>query len=193
MAGNQEGSEAPLRRHRESLSESNHGRRAVENLKRSAGQRAAGGQKYAGVKKQPHLPCWKRCMSASSSAIQPAICSRENFRGSGVRTPCPRSRVARNSISCCFSSGGSVSAAASISSSLLTWINHHARSNVTTIQFALPPSNFAGATWILRATEGGILQAAMVPSGRWRTHTTVNTPRATSTGGVALSLRNLKR
>jgi hypothetical protein len=42
--------------------------------------------------------------------------------------------VARNSINCCFSSGGSVSAAASISSSLLTGVNYHAMSNVTTIE-----------------------------------------------------------
>jgi hypothetical protein len=45
--------------------------------------------------------------------------------------------VARNSISCCFSSGGSVSAAASISSSLLTGVNYHAMSNVTTFELAV--------------------------------------------------------
>ena len=31
-------------------------------------------------------------MSASSSAIQAAVCSRENLRGSGIVVPCARSR-----------------------------------------------------------------------------------------------------
>jgi len=84
--------------------------------------------------KADHPACWKRRMSASSSAIQPAIWSRENFRGSGNWAPCARIRVARKSISCCFSSGSSASAAALISSSLLTWPNYHTRRQPTTIQ-----------------------------------------------------------
>ena len=71
------------------------------------------------LQEKPHLPSRNRCISASSSAIQAAVCSRENLRGSGIRAPCARRRAARKSINSCFCSGGSASAAASISARLL--------------------------------------------------------------------------
>ncbi len=73
-------------------------------------------------------------MSASSSATQPETWSRENFFGSSFWTLCARMRVARNSMSSCFSSKASPSAAASISSSLLTLAGYHMRISLTTIQ-----------------------------------------------------------
>src|ERR1039458_1432228 len=95
------------------------GQGATKDFARGASRRTAGGQENAGVEKQPHLPSRNRCMSASPSAIQAAICSRGNLRGSGFCAPCARSRAARKSINSCFCSGGSASAAASISARLL--------------------------------------------------------------------------
>src|SRR5207244_4364324 len=91
----------------------------TEDFVRRAPSRTARGQQNAGAEEQPHAPSRKRCISASSSAIHEAICSRENLRGGGSFTPEPRKRVARNKMSSCFSSGGSASAAASISASVL--------------------------------------------------------------------------
>src|SRR5437868_6508482 len=52
-----------------------------------------------------HKQFVKRFISASSSAIHEAICSRENLRGGGSVTPDRRKRVARNRMSSCFCSG----------------------------------------------------------------------------------------
>src|SRR5437660_5981576 len=46
-------------------------------------QRAEQNGSVFGVEKQPHLPSRNRCISASSCAIHPAICSGANLRGSG--------------------------------------------------------------------------------------------------------------
>jgi hypothetical protein len=59
--------------------------------------------------------------------------------------------VARNSISSCFSSGASASAAASISSSLLTPVTYHRRSNVTTTEL-IPWGDFPALSAIAMAT-----------------------------------------
>lgn len=67
------------------------------------------------IQKQPHGCSRRRRMSASSSAIQPAISSAVNTRGSGSAAPSARSREARKSINSCFSAGESETAAASIS------------------------------------------------------------------------------
>src|SRR5205085_1764387 len=91
-----------------------------------------GGQQHAGIQKQPHLPSRNRCISASSCAIHPAICSRANLRGSGSLAPCARKRVARNNNSSCFCSGGRASAAASISASVLIPELYHSASQATT-------------------------------------------------------------
>ena len=109
-------------------------RRIFPAVSRERAKCFAGDQKDAGIKKKPHRPSRKRVKSASSSAAQAAIYSLENLRGSGSLTPCARNRVARKSINSCFSSGGKDSAAASISSSLLTAINYHANHSLTTIQ-----------------------------------------------------------
>ena len=52
--------------------------RAAEDFAGSANGRAAGGEEDAGVEEKVHSPSRKRRMSASSSAIQAAVCSREN-------------------------------------------------------------------------------------------------------------------
>ncbi len=70
------------------------------------------------IQKQPHGCSRRRRMSASSSAIQPAISSAVNTRGSGSAAPSARSREARKSINSCFSAGESETAAASISASV---------------------------------------------------------------------------
>ena len=84
--------------------------------------------------KQPHLPSRNRCISASSRAIQPAICSRENLRGSGSLAPCARKRVARNNNSSCFCSGVRASAAASISASVLILESYHSAFQPTRVR-----------------------------------------------------------
>ena len=65
-------------------------------------------------------------MSASSSAIQPAISSAVNTRGSGSAAPSARSREARKSINSCFSAGESETAAASMSASVTMHTSVHA-------------------------------------------------------------------
>jgi hypothetical protein len=70
------------------------------------------------IQKQPHGCSRSRLMSASSSAIQPAISSAEKTRGSGKTAPSARSREARKSINSCFSAGVSETGAASMSASV---------------------------------------------------------------------------
>ena len=69
------------------------------------------------------------------------------FSGSGIRVPCARSRAARKSSNSCFCSGGSASAAASISPRLLMGADYH---------------NIAGATRS-RVSKVAILIMALSP------------------------------
>ena len=80
---------------------------------------------HARVEKQPHVRARSRRMSASSSAIQPAISSGVNVRGSGSGAPSARSRDAKKSISSCFSAGESPAAADSISASVTIGTSVH--------------------------------------------------------------------
>jgi hypothetical protein len=93
-------------------------RRPPKQFPRAAPNRTDGRQKHACVEKESHGPPRKRRMSDSSSAIQAPICSGENRRGSGS-DPSARNREARNSSNSCFCSIESVSAAASISASVV--------------------------------------------------------------------------
>lgn len=65
-----------------------------------------------------HSPFSNRRISASSSAIQPEICSFVNLRGGGGSFVCPRRRAAKKTSSWFCSSGGKDPAAASISASV---------------------------------------------------------------------------
>src|SRR5437660_11633728 len=97
-------------------------------------QRAEQNGSVFGVEKQPHLPSRNRCISASSCAIHPSICSRANLRGSGSLAPCARKRVARNNNSSCFCSGVRASAAASISASVLIPELYHSAFQPTSVE-----------------------------------------------------------
>lgn len=101
----------------------------TEDFVRCARGRTARGQPDTRIEEKPHVASRKRCISASSSEIHEAICSRENFRGVGSFTPDRRKRVARNRISSCFCSGVSASAAASISTNLLMGMDFTTSSN----------------------------------------------------------------
>ena len=95
-------------------------------------------------------------MSASSSAIQRAISSAENTRGSGSAAPSARSREARKSINSCFSAGESETAAASISASVTIRTSVHALRAVCKVHVPCPrahaPNHFhqRAASWCNR-------------------------------------------
>jgi len=95
-------------------------------------------------------------MSASSSAIQRAISSAENTRGSGSAAPSARSRDARKSINSCFSAGESETAAASISASVTIRTSVHALKAVCKVHVPCPrahaPNHFhqRAASWCNR-------------------------------------------
>ena len=80
-------------------------------------------------------------MSASSSAIQPAISSAVNTRGSGSAAPSARSREARKSINSCFSAGESETAAASISASVTIRTSVHASKAIRKAYVPRPRAN----------------------------------------------------
>jgi hypothetical protein len=80
-------------------------------------------------------------MSASSSAIQRAISSAENTRGSGSAAPSARSREARKSINSCFSAGESEAAAASISASVTIRTSVHVSKAIRKAYVPRPRAN----------------------------------------------------
>ena len=93
------------------------------------------------IQKQPHGCSRRRRMSASSSAIQRAISSAENTRGSGSAAPSVRSREARKSINSCFSAGESETAAASISASVTIRTSVHASKAIRKAYVPRPRAN----------------------------------------------------
>lgn len=101
--------------------------------------RRGSGDHDARIQEQPHGCSRRRRISASSSAIQRAISSTENARGSGSVAPSARSREARKSINSCFSAGESETAATSISASVTMRTSVYASMLICKDRADLPP------------------------------------------------------